>query len=164
VRSSVLLTVDSIRKVATGGKTRPLLWHLDDLQSEIVEALERGGAGDGKLIDGRALAVKASPARADSTHLIVGTAALPPNFHTLPHSHEADEVAVFLSGRGSVEIEGERFPVGPGTVLLTPSGAEHVTYSDDPDERLVALWFYAPPGSELRWIEPTEHETSGHAG
>jgi hypothetical protein len=73
-----------------------LLWQLDDLKDEILEALEQGAAGDGKLIDGRALAVKASPARANSTHLVVGTAALPPSFKTLPHSHEADEIAVFL--------------------------------------------------------------------
>jgi hypothetical protein len=47
---------------------------------------------------------------------------------------------------------------------LTPSGAEHTTFSEDPNERLVAVWFYAPPGSELRWIDPEHHTTSGHAG
>jgi mannose-6-phosphate isomerase-like protein (cupin superfamily) len=147
-----------------GGKTRPKLWSLEELKSEVLEALDRGGAGDGRLIDGRVLAVKASPVRGDSTHLIMGTAALPPTFQTLPHSHEADEVAIFLAGRGAVEIEGERYPVEAGSVLLTPSGAEHVTISEDPEERLVVLWFYAPPGSELRWIEPERHQTYGHAG
>src|SRR5581483_9915161 len=111
------------------GKTQPLLWSLDELKAEALGVLDGGPEGDAKLIDGRVLAVKASPARDNSTHLIVGTAALPPSFETPRHSHEADEVAVFLSGRGWVEIEGERYPVGPGSVLLTPSGAEHTTCS-----------------------------------
>ena len=42
------------------------------------------------------------------------------------------------------------------------SGAEHTTYSDE-DERLDAVWFYAPTGNELRCVEPDRHATSGHA-
>jgi len=150
--------------VMAGSRTKPLLWSFDALQAEANAALDGVLSDDTKLIDGRVLAVKASPARGNSTHMIVGAAALPPSFETLRHSHEADEVAVFLSGRGAVEIDGERYEVGPGSVLLTPSGAEHVTLSEDADERLTVLWVYAPPGSELRWIDPDRHATHGHAG
>ncbi len=138
-------------------------WQLDELASEILAALRSGGAGDGKVIDGRALAVKASPMRENSSKITVGTAALPPDFRTRPHSHDAEEVAVFLSGAGRVEIDGIPHPVRRGTVLLTPAGTVHVTVSD-PGEPLVVLWFYAPPGSEARWVEPEKHPTAGHAG
>lgn len=142
----------------------PPAWQLDDLQAEILEALRGGRFGDGQVIDGRALAVKASPIKDNSSKIIVGTAALPPGFATRPHSHDAEEVAIFLSGSGSVEIDGVPHRVERGSVLLTPSSAPHVTRSDPGDEPLVVLWFYAPPGSEARWIEPEKHSTTGHAG
>jgi len=139
-------------------------WSLDSLSSEITSALSSGEFGDGKLIDGRALAVKASPMKANSSKIVVGTAALPPGFSTPSHSHEAEEVALFLSGSGSVDIDGVAYPVTAGTVLLTPSNTVHITHSNPGDEPLVVLWLYAPPGSEARWVEPDKHETSGHAG
>jgi quercetin dioxygenase-like cupin family protein len=150
---------------ATPAPSAPLApsWQLDELAAEILDALRSGGSGDGKVIDGRALAVKASPMRENSSKITVGTAALPPGFSTLPHSHDAEEVAIFLSGSGRVEIDGVPHPVRQGTVLLTPSGAGHVTISD-PGAPLVVLWFYAPPGSEARWLEPDRHPTAGHAG
>jgi gentisate 1,2-dioxygenase len=139
-------------------------WQLDDLVAEILKTLSSGDSGDGKLVDGRALAVKASPVRGNSTRIVYGLAALPPGFHTRGHSHEAEEIAMVLAGAGSVEIDGVMHPVRKGTILLTPSGAGHITHSDPGDEPLVILWFYAPPGSELRWIEPDKHRTDGHAG
>jgi gentisate 1,2-dioxygenase len=138
-------------------------WNLDELVSEVKRTLASGDTGDGKLIDGRALAVKASPARGNSTRIVYGLAALPPGFSTRGHSHEAEEIAVVLSGSGSVEIDGVDHPISRNTILLTPSNAGHVTRSAEGDT-LVILWFYAPPGSELRWIEPDKHRTDGHAG
>ena len=139
-------------------------WDLDALSAEIQQALETGQWGDGKVIDGRALAVKASPMRDNSSKIVVGTAALPPGFSTPPHSHEAEEVAIFLSGSGSVDIDGVAYPVQRGTVLLTPSNSIHTTNSEPGGEPLVVLWLYAPPGSEARWVEPDKHVTTGHAG
>ena len=51
-----------------------------------------------------------------------------------------------------------------GRVLVTPSDLVHVTHSDPGAEPFIVLWFYAPPGSEARWVEPEKHETAGHAG
>jgi quercetin dioxygenase-like cupin family protein len=131
-------------------------WQLDDLKTEILKTLETGAStGDANLIDGRALAVKGSPLKASSSEIVVGTAALPPGFHTKPHSHAAEEIALVLEGRGVVEISGVPYPVGPGTLLLTPPNAPHVTHSDPQGPPLLILWFYAPPGSEQRWIPPT---------
>ncbi|WP_420612662.1 hypothetical protein [Candidatus Spongiisocius sp.] len=36
-------------------------WLISDLAEEIERALAEGGAGDGRLVEGRATAVKASP-------------------------------------------------------------------------------------------------------
>ena len=139
-------------------------WSLDALIEEALAGLEHGEAGDAKRIDGRALAVKASPMKGNSEHIVTGMAALPPGFTTRAHSHAAEEVAVFLRGSGRVDIDGVPHRVEAGTVLVTPSDLVHVTHSDPGEEPLVVLWFYAPPGSEARWVEPERHETAGHAG
>ena len=77
-------------------------WQLDDLKSEVLRTLQTGtSSGDGNLVDGRALAVKASPLKANSSEIVVGTAALPPGFKTKPHSHAAEEIALVLGGMGS---------------------------------------------------------------
>jgi gentisate 1,2-dioxygenase len=138
-------------------------WHLDDLIAEALAGLELGESGDAKRIDGRALAVKASPLKGNSEHITTGLAALPPGFSTRAHSHAAEEVAVILRGSGRITIDGVDHPVRAGTVLVTPSDLVHVTHSDPGDEPFVVLWFYAPPGSEARWVEPERHETAGHA-
>ena len=139
-------------------------WTVDELRAEILAALQTGSTGDGTVIDGRALAVKASPLRENASKIVVGTAALPAGFSTRPHSHSAEEVAVVLSGSGRVEIDGVPHALAPGTVQLTPADAVHVTHSDPGSSPLVVLWFYAPPGSEARWVEPERHETAGPAG
>jgi gentisate 1,2-dioxygenase len=128
-------------------------WETDELRAEILRALKEGDYGDGHSIEGRAIAVKASPSRENASKIVVGTAALPPGFSTPPHSHEAEEVALALSGRGGhIRVEGEEYPFDPGRVILVPSSAEHVT-SAGKGEPLAVLWFYAPPGSEVRWLE-----------
>jgi quercetin dioxygenase-like cupin family protein len=138
-------------------------WTFDELVAEALEGLATGEAGDAKRIDGRALAVKASPIKDNSEHIVVGVAALPPGFSTRAHSHSAEEVAVVLRGGGEIEIDGAVHPVETGTVLLTPADTVHVTHARPGSEPLVVLWFYAPPGSEARWVEPERHETAGHA-
>lgn len=138
-------------------------WLLDDVIAEGLRALAEGEAGDAKRIDGRSLAVKASPLKGNSVHITTGMAVLPPGFATRAHSHSAEEVALFVRGRGRVTIDGVDHPVEPGTLLVTPSDLVHVTHNDTPDEPMVVLWFYAPPGSEARWVEPDKHETAGPA-
>jgi gentisate 1,2-dioxygenase len=139
-------------------------WSFDELIAEALMGLEQGEHGDARRIDGRALAVKASPMKGNSQHIVTGMAALPPGFSTRAHSHSAEEVAVVLRGSGRVDVDGVPHPVRAGTVLVTPSELVHVTHADPGDEPLVVLWFYAPPGSEARWVEPDKHETAGHAG
>ena len=139
-------------------------WTLEALMAEALTALETGDHGDAKRIDGRALAVKASPLKGNSEHITCGVAALPPGFSTRAHSHAAEEIAVVLRGTGRITVDGVDHPVAAGTVLVTPSDLVHVTHSDPGAEPFIVLWFYAPPGSEARWVEPEKHETAGHAG
>lgn len=127
-------------------------WMVADLAEEIERALAEGGAGDGRVVEGRATAVKASPERGNSSKIVMGTSALPPNFSTVPHSHEAEEVSVILSGGGRVDIGGDSHPLEKGMVLFAPSDVPHQTHSGP--EGLTVLWFYAPPGSEARWLAP----------
>lgn len=129
----------------------PTSMHFDELKQEALRALAEGGFGDGIVHDGRVIAVKTSPAKDNGTDIAVGTAALPAGYRTPPHSHTAEEVAVILSGRGGVDIDGVVFPVEEGTVLVTPADSTHATFASD-DGPLVVLWFYAPPGSERRWL------------
>ena len=136
----------------SNAQSQPVSMQFDDLKDEILRALNEGGYGDGRVFDGRVIAVKTAPAKGNGSAIVVGTAALPAAYRTPPHSHEAEEVAVFLSGRGGVDIDGETYPVQEGTVLVTPANSTHTTFADD-GAPLVVLWFYAPPGSERRWIE-----------
>lgn len=123
-------------------------WLLSDLAEEIEKALAEGGAGDGRLVEGRATAVKASPERGNSSKIVMGTSCLPPHFSTVAHSHEAEKVSVVLSGGGWVDIDGTPHTLQPGGILLAPSNLPHQTHSG-PDG-LTVLWFYARPGSEVR--------------
>lgn len=129
----------------------PTSMTFDSLRDEALRALAEDGYGDGVAHDGRIVAVKTTPLKGNGSAIVVGTAALPAGYRTPPHTHEAEEVAVCLSGTGGVDIDGTVFPMEPGTVLVTPSNSLHATFSDDA-EPLVVLWFYAPPGSEGRWL------------
>ena len=125
-------------------------WTFSGLTERIERTLAGNSGGDGRLIEGRAMAVKASPELGNSAKIVMGTSSLPPDFATVPHSHEAEEVAVILSGSGWVDIDGVSHPMEEGTVLFTPSNSPHQTHSGP--EGLTVLWFYAPPGSEVRWL------------
>jgi quercetin dioxygenase-like cupin family protein len=134
-----------------GATYRPTKLTFDQLKGEVLDALSGVEGGDARLHDGRVIAVKTTPLKGNGSDIVVGAAALPAGYRTPPHSHPAEEVAVFLSGSGGVDIDGEIFSVSEGTVLVTPTNSEHITFADD-DGPLVVLWFYAPPGSEARWI------------
>lgn len=129
----------------------PTSMTFDGLKREALRALAEEGFGDGRVFDGRVIAVKTSPAKGNAKAIVVGSAALPADYTTPPHSHASEEVAVFLAGSGHVDIDGVVFPVEEGTVLVTPSDSVHATSADDGGP-LVVLWFYAPPGSEARWL------------
>lgn len=42
-----------------------------------------------------------------------------------PHYHDNDELWLFLSGQGEVWLDGQSYPITPGTAIYTPMGAVH---------------------------------------
>lgn len=134
-------------------------WSADELRTALSAALARDDDAIGRWVHGRVIDVLASPELETATHLAVGVAALPAGFSTPAHSHEAEEVAAILSGRGRIEIDGTVHAVEAGSVVLTPARSVHVTSADE-DGPLLVLWVYAPAGSEQRWLAP-EGEKGG---
>ncbi|MDE0376038.1 MAG: cupin domain-containing protein [bacterium] len=124
---------------------------LSALADEALAALEEGGRPGFPLIEGRVLAVQVTPERGTSSDIAIGVAALPSGFSTPDHTHRAEEIATVLRGSGSITIEGTTIDVTPGSVVVTPPYAHHVTTAG-PDGPMVVFWMYAPAGSEQRWL------------
>lgn len=128
------------------------VWMTTELIADGLAALQSGGRDGAPLIDQRILSVKATPVDGSASDMSVGISVLPPGYSTPPHSHRAEELATVLSGSGAIIIDGDRYEVGPGSIVLTPSQSTHVTVSDD-SAPLVIWWVYTPAGSETRWLE-----------
>jgi quercetin dioxygenase-like cupin family protein len=113
----------------------------------------------GAWVNGRIVAVLGSPEAETTTRMAFGMSALPKGVSTPWHTHEAEELAYIVSGRGVIAIGSESVDVGPGDAVITPSDAPHQTTATDED--LVVFWMYAPPGSEVRWLSenPVEGTT-----
>lgn len=125
--------------------------NLNDLTEDVLAALEAGGTTEHPLIDGRIIAVFASPEKGASEKMAMGIAALPAAYSTPAHSHPAEEFAFVLRGSGTITIEAETIAVGPGSLVVTPPNKTHIT-SSNADGPLVVYWTYGPAGSEKRWI------------
>jgi mannose-6-phosphate isomerase-like protein (cupin superfamily) len=59
------------------------------------------------------------------------------------HIHDVDQVFYVLSGTMSLEIAGERFEAGPGTLVIFPAGVPHRNWNGG-TEPTVHLSFNAP--------------------
>lgn len=134
-------------------------YHLRDLEALVEGALAVLDSGVGSdqfpLIDGRVLAVQASPELDSSSDMAWGIAALPPGYTVPEHTHRAEEFALILRGHGEIVIEDEPVPVKEGSVLVTPPHLRHATRSAE-DSPLVVYWVYGPAGSESRWLTSEE--------
>jgi quercetin dioxygenase-like cupin family protein len=111
----------------------------------------------GKWINGRVIAVIATPEEGSAEHLAVGASVVPPGTSTPVHSHPAEEMALIIAGSGVIEINGEPISVGVGDVVRTPPNVPHRTIAGD-DASLIVYWVYAPAGSERRWLNPNTKE------
>ena len=125
--------------------------NLDRMVAEALAALEAGGDDKFPLIDGRIVAVFASPNNQSSEDMALGISALPPNYSTPVHSHRAEEFALVLRGDGKITINGDDIPVGPGSLVVTPPNAPHITTASA-NGPMVIYWVYGPAGSENRWL------------
>src|SRR2546423_5247358 len=68
---------------------------------------------------------------------------LPPNLEQFPeHDHAGDgqeEVYLVLRGRCEMDIEGERFPLDPDTIVRVGSGTKRKLYTGDEPARVLAI-------------------------
>lgn len=125
--------------------------NIEAMVDEAVAALDAGGTKKLPLVDGRIVAVFATPDDASSQKMAMGISVLPPGYSTPAHHHPAEEFAMIVRGIGSITIDGEIIPVRTGDVVVTPPDSVHVTTSIG-DDRLVVYWTYGPAGSEQRWL------------
>ena len=132
--------------------SRIIVRNIDAMVNEAVAALEAGGTEQHPLIDGRVVAVFATPDDSTWARMAMGISVLPPGYSTPAHQHPAEEFATIVRGTGSITIDGEVVPVGPGDLVVTPPDSVHVTTSS-PDDQLVIHWSYGPAGSEQRWLQ-----------
>ena len=64
---------------------------------------------------------------------------LNPGKETGGHSHkEADEVYVFIDGKGRIEVEEEKIPVKGGDVVAVPGGKFHKVFNEG--ESILSFW------------------------
>lgn len=130
-------------------------YHVRDLNSLADGALRVLETGEPTeelpLIDGRVLAVQASPDTGTSEDMAWGLAALPAGYSVPEHTHRAEEFAMILRGSGSITIEDTEIPVSQGSVVVTPPHLRHLTTAGA-DRPMVVYWVYGPAGSEARWL------------
>ncbi len=126
---------------------------LEKLADGALAVLASGVATDEfPLIQGRVMAVQASPELETSEDMAWGLSALPAGYTVPAHTHRAEEIAMIVRGSGSITIADEVIEVSAGSVVVTPPHLPHLTTAG-PDGPMVVYWVYAPPGSEVRWLE-----------
>jgi len=72
------------------------------------------------------------------------------------HKHDVEHCWYVLSGRGTMYMEGQAFPLEPQMAAYAPA---HVLHRIDvgPDEDLTFVVVYAPPGPEQKLKQSGEH-------
>ena len=95
---------------------------------------------------------------------------MPPNAHQHPeHDHSSDgqeEVYVALRGSGEVEIDGQRYPLNPETIVRVSAGTMRKIWPGDEGLRVLAIGgrpgkpYEAPEVSELGAPDPLAQASS----
>jgi uncharacterized cupin superfamily protein len=94
---------------------------------------------------------------------------LPPNLEQYPeHDHAVDgqeEIYIALSGSGEIEIEGERHPIDPETMVMVGPGVKRKVWTGDEPMRLLAIGgipgkpYEAPENSKLGAPDPLAQQS-----
>lgn len=61
--------------------------------------------------------------------------------HDEAHTHNVNEVLIFIQGKGEVPIDGTVYPLKTGDVVIVEAGEDHRTQSSIEDP-LVVAWFF----------------------
>jgi mannose-6-phosphate isomerase-like protein (cupin superfamily) len=94
---------------------------------------------------------------------------MPPNIDQFPeHDHAEDgmqEVYVPVTGSGEIEIDGERHPLEPGSMVMVNSGVMRKVITGDEPIRLIAIGgvpgkaYEAPPQTQLGAADPLKQRS-----
>jgi len=66
--------------------------------------------------------------------------------HAPPHRHEYEEAIYVLEGEGLAHVDGDSFPLAPGTAVFLPPGSDH-GLENTSREALKVLGVFSPAGS-----------------
>lgn len=132
--------------------TQPVgIWNQAELAKALLADVETGSSESGKWINGRIVGLLASPYDSTATDIAAGVSAIPAGSSSPRHSHQAEEIAIILSGSGAIEIGHHSYPVKTGDVVLNPPNVPHRTVADQ-ESPLTVLWVYSRAESALRWL------------
>lgn len=132
--------------------TTIIRWNQRELADHLATDLGVDDPKLGRWINGRIVGVLASESAGSTTDVAIGVSAIKAGTSTPEHSHVAEEVAIIISGRGTIHIDGESVSVSEGDVVFNPSMSVHRTEAA-PDSPLMVLWVYSRSDSALRWLE-----------
>ena len=91
---------------------------------------------------------KLYPAITKFSGFSMGYQTIAPNSRVRAHSHaDQVELQICFSGRGHVDIDGERHDLVPGTACFLGPRVVHEIFNDGEDD-LVQLWVIGPAGLE----------------
>ncbi|MCK9511830.1 MAG: cupin domain-containing protein [Pigmentiphaga sp.] len=96
--------------------------NLSDVRDEFVTP--KHSTAFGKLITGE--------------HIEIGILKYKAGEGAQEHSHPHEQIAICLSGRSRVTLDGEVFEVGPGQAVLIPPNVPHSTYVLEDSEMISA--------------------------
>jgi len=92
--------------------------------------------------------VSLSPANTPYDSFSAGTQVLPPGRHVREHGHQQNHELVFIyEGEGRCEIEGQSYPLKPGSTVLFGRNARHIIENTGAVD-MKLHWVFFPPGLE----------------
>lgn len=88
----------------------------------------------------------------------LGVSSFAPRTVTAMLSHQTEELAYVVSGRGELRMDGGSLPYGPGSALYVPAGVWHAV-ANTGDEPVTMVFVFAHPD-----YPPTERREEAEAG
>ena len=123
---------------------RKLIYRLDEAQTGVLH----GGAGIYRIL------IDEEMGGAENFSLLQSTSKA--GAKGKEHSHKVEHCWYILSGTGTFFMDGEPHRIGPNMAIFIPKGVPH-RMEIDPDEDLIYMVIYAPPGPEQLLKEKQEH-------
>ncbi len=76
-----------------------------------------------------------------------------PGDHCGRHTHSAEEIAYIAAGTGEAEMNGHRYPISAGSLVLIPTSAPHDIYATG-DEPVKVVGFFSAAAVLTEFEDP----------